>query len=256
MENDFLLLVLNWSTFYNDNGVFPVLIFTFNDCNVLLLFSTTANFITVLTVRFVLPWWVTDTLSGWLWLKLYQCLLDKQADDPRIVLPPEIFQTVPGTARVQFVYFPNSRLFRGEEDEWHDTGPVIGASLRHTPISDLSNCVTYEIPNTMVSTTARNCYYFLSLKTDSKIASKFTKNVFWMVCKIVWSLTFLEPGVLHIFLADIVTTRVWITRESTVFTGVCSSTLAGRGGKSTHPRSGWGAVYPFPRSRQGIPPPI
>ena len=71
------------------------------------------------------------------------------------MLPAEIFQTVPGTARVQFAYFPNSRLFRGEEDEWHDTGPVIGASLYHTPIRDLSNCVTYEIPNMMVSTNSR-----------------------------------------------------------------------------------------------------
>ncbi len=37
---------------------------------------------------------------------------------PQIVLPPEIFLTVPGTARVHFIYFSSSRLFRARPDTW------------------------------------------------------------------------------------------------------------------------------------------
>ena len=71
-------------------------------------------------------------------------------ENAKIVLPPEIFETVPGTARVQFVYFPNSRLFRGAEETWQDTGPVIGASLGDNAVSRLTNCVVYDMPNTEV----------------------------------------------------------------------------------------------------------
>ena len=68
-------------------------------------------------------------------------------DNTKIILPPEIFETVPGTARVQFAYFPNSRLFRGTEEIWEDTGPVIGASLGDTKVDELTNCVVYKVPN-------------------------------------------------------------------------------------------------------------
>ncbi len=73
------------------------------------------------------------------------------------MLPPEIFHTVPGTARVQFLYFPSSLLFRGEEGDgagdgetWRDTGGVLGASLRHSALSNLPECVVYQLPNSQV----------------------------------------------------------------------------------------------------------
>ena len=86
-------------------------------------------------------------------INLLYCIIQID-ENAKIVLPPEIFETVPGTARVQFAYFPNSRLFRGTEETWQDTGPVIGASLGDNPVSDLTNCVVYGMPNTEVSYTS------------------------------------------------------------------------------------------------------
>ena len=79
-------------------------------------------------------------------------------DNTKIILPPEIFETVPGTARVQFAYFPNSRLFRGTEETWEDTGPVIGASLGDTEVNELTNCVVYKVPNIEVIGLLRNSH--------------------------------------------------------------------------------------------------